>query len=138
MTFSEEKIVFNTCCIFKLELETGQNYQIYLDFDLVHSTFTKSLNDGVPFTARKASVVDHRRVYINNHNFLNTFKRILFDDSDYFSLSDVYLLSQTMGEKIRIHNYQLSDFYGQSLEVKQQMHHEAFEQEMALGPAKNS
>jgi hypothetical protein len=39
---------------------------------------------------------------------VSTFKRILFDDSDYFSLSDVYLLSQTMGEKVRIHGYQFS------------------------------
>lgn len=79
-----------------------------MDFDLVHSTFTKSVNDGIPETARKVKVVDTRRIYINDYKSVQTFKRVLFDDSDYFSLSDVYLLSQPMGEKIRIHNYQLS------------------------------
>lgn len=68
-----------------------------MDFDLVHSTFTKSVNDGIPETARKVKVVDTRRIYINDYKSVQTFKRVLFDDSDYFSLSDVYLLSQPMG-----------------------------------------
>jgi hypothetical protein len=104
----------------------NQKYSVYLDFDLVHSTFTKSVNDGIPETARKVSVVETRRIYVNNYSYVNTFKRILFEDSDYFSLSDVYLLSQPMGEKVRIHNCQLCDFYAQDLEARQAMHHDAF------------
>ena len=108
-------MVFNTACLFKLEFELSLQYKVYLDFELVNSTFTKCVNDGVPETARKINVADRRRVYINNPTSLNTFKRILFDDSDYFSLSDVYLLSQPMGEKVRLHNYQLCEFISMDL-----------------------
>lgn len=138
MTFSEEKIVFNTGCIFKIEFEIGQEYRLYFDFQLVQSTFTKCLNDGIPETARKINVADQRRIYINSYSSLNCFKRVLFDDSDFFSLTDVYLIAQPMGEKVRIHPYQLSEFTGFSLETRRAMHHEAFQQEMELGISKNS
>lgn len=138
MTFSEEKVVFNTGCIFKVELAADCCYSVYLDFELVNSTFTKSVNDGVAETARKISVVDRRRIYVNNPTGLNTFKRILFDDSDYFSLSDVYLLSQSMGEKVRLHDYQFGEFWGMDVENRRAMHHMAFEAEMQLGMRRNS
>lgn len=82
-------------------------------------------------------MADRRRVYINNPTSLNTFKRILFDDSDYFSLSDVYLLSQPMGEKVRLHNYQLCEFISMDMQTRRAMHHEAFETEMQLGMRRN-
>lgn len=105
----------------------NEKYSVYLDFDLVHSAYKKTINeDGVSETARKVRSVEHRRIYINSYTSVNTFKRVLFDDCDYFSLTDVYLLSQPMGEKIRIHNYQLSDFHLQSLQTRKFMHHEAF------------
>lgn len=126
MTFSEEKVVFNTGCIFKLELELDLSYKVFLDFELIKSTFTKCVNDGVAETARKMNVVDSRRIYINNPSALNTFKRILFDDIDYFSLSDVYLVSQSMGEKIRMHEYRLCDFWNMDVEARRTMHHITF------------
>jgi hypothetical protein len=96
------------------------------------------VNDGVAETARKISVVDRRRIYVNNPTGLNTFKRILFDDSDYFSLSDVYLLSQSMGEKVRLHEYQFAEFWAMEVESRRAMHHIAFEAEMQLGMRRNS
>jgi hypothetical protein len=62
---------------------------------------------------------------------------VLFDDSDYFSLSDVYLLSQPMGEKVRLHDYQLGSFWAMGVEERRTMHHQAFEQEMQLGMRRN-
>jgi hypothetical protein len=119
-------VVFNTGCIFKLELELGISYKVFLDFELINSTFTKCVNDGVAETARKMNVVDRRRIYVNNPSALNTFKRILFDDSDYFSLSDVYLVSQSMGEKVRMHDYQFADFWNMDVENRRAMHHLTF------------
>lgn len=70
----------------------------------------------MPSTARKSNVVDRRRLYLNHYSNLNTFKRVLFDDIDYFSYTDVYFLSQPMGEKIRIHEYQFHEFQGLALQ----------------------
>ena len=133
MTFSEEKVIFNSACLFRLELEAGREHLLFLDFELVQSTFTKLVGEGAPLTSRKANVVDRRRIYVNHYGQLNCFTRVLFDDSDYFSLSDVYLLAQPLGEKVRLHEYQLGEFQRKEQEERQLLHHEAFEAKTALG-----
>jgi len=42
-------------------------------------------------------IVDKRRFYVNTPSTLNRFKRVLFDDSDYFSYTDVLFISQSFG-----------------------------------------
>lgn len=64
------------------------------------------------------SISDRRRIYINSTTSLNTFKRILFDDVDYFSFSDVYMISQAMGDKIRTSDYQLLEFNGMDMQSR--------------------
>lgn len=59
---------------------------------------------------RQANIVDKRRIYINSFTSLNTFKRILFDDCDYFSYTDLYIVSQSMGDKVRVHPFQMRQF----------------------------
>ena len=61
-------------------------------------------------TPPPSKITDSRTIYINNASNLKTFKRVLFDDSDYFSKTDVYILAQSMGEKIRYHDYNYSEF----------------------------
>ena len=73
-------------------------------------------------------VVDTRRIYINSYNSLNKFKRILFDDSDYFSYSDILFLSQSFGEKIRIQDYQFRDFSTADVRTREKYTHNGFEQ----------
>ncbi len=63
-------------------------------------------------------IVDKRRIYINLYNSVNKFKRVLFDDSDYFSYSDMLFISESFGEKIRLQDYQLGEFFNSDIRIR--------------------
>jgi len=75
---------------------------------------------------RVVKTADRRRLYINAFDSANRFKRVLFDDCDYFSFSDVFIISESFGEKIRLHNYNFAQFFSSDLGTRQLYHHKAF------------
>ena len=80
-----------------MECEVGEEYSTYIDFEIIYSSAKrKTPSDGVQ-PVKIDKIVDKRRLYINSFNSLNRFKRVLFDDSDYFSFSDVLFISQSFG-----------------------------------------
>jgi hypothetical protein len=91
----------------------NKKYKTYLDFELTYLNLKKKKenapaedNNIKPTTC----IADKRRIYINQHRYLNTFQRIIFEDTDYFSYSDVGIIAMGFGEKIRMHKYCLNDF----------------------------
>lgn len=118
VTFSEEKIVFNTACLFKVEYISGEEYQTYFDFELIYFSTKRKLSSEPTQVIKMDKIVDKRRIYINLYNSVNKFKRVLFDDSDYFSYSDMLFISESFGEKIRLQDYQLGEFFNSDIRIR--------------------
>ena len=92
--------MFNTGCLFKVEYDPQEQYSTFFDFEIMYSSVRRRGEEGEGKRAQK--VVDKRRLYVNAVSTLHRFKRVLFDDVDYFSYSDVLFISQSFGEKVRL------------------------------------
>ena len=88
----------------------GRYYKTFFDFEIIYNSQKRKSLGEIPENVIVHKIVDKRRIYINKISSLCTFKRILFDDCDYFSYSDVLLISQSFGEKIRMHDYQMNEY----------------------------
>lgn len=112
MNFSEEKIILHTICVFQVEYKVGQKYSTYLDLQLVLTTFKNMVSeDGdIEKKLQKEIIVEKRRLLFNDIKGVATFKRIVFDECDYFSYCDMFLASLHLGHKLRKLDYDLKIF----------------------------
>ena len=94
----------------------------------MYSSAKKKNSKGNVEPVKIDKIVDKRRLYINAFGSLNRFKRVLFDDSDYFSFTDVLFVSQSFGERVRFQDYQYGEFFGSDIKTRETYTHQAFEQ----------
>lgn len=105
----------------------------YFDFEIVYCNAKRKIAPESALPIKVDKIVDKRRIYVNSYNSVNKFKRVLFDDSDYFSYSDVLFIAQSFGEKIRLQNYQFTEFYNSDLRAREKFSHEAFGKWIEMG-----
>jgi hypothetical protein len=72
---------------------------------------TDSSNDIRPTSSipmKKIINVDQRRIYFNQIQELNHYKKVIFSDCEYFSILDVFMGTISLGAKFRLNPYQLT------------------------------
>jgi hypothetical protein len=65
----------------------------------------------MPIKIRTTTEVSKKQVFINSLMDLDQYKRVEFDQCEYFSFLDVYIGSCYLGTRFRLQGYQLSEFY---------------------------